>query len=269
MRAPSWLTAPAAGALLGHAFTEAMQARPRPTLAVLGPVPTDQPALADFVSTVPGGELVEVDAVPVVRRGASSAAMDYLSESMRRTLRKAANRSQTDGVDVAVTVTTDYAEILVLLPQLERLHRDRDHAQGRPSDLDDPTLVWLWRSRLIGLARQRRLEVTGLRIDGELAAYVAGIPDRADYRVLEGILATRFSRYSPGRVLETAVLQRVLDDPAFERLDWMTSVASETLLTTNDVCAVSVVRAAFHGADRRRKFTLMQRPGAQWNGERS
>ena len=234
--------------------------------------PATTPALADFVATVPGGELVEVDAVPVVTPAEQLGRPRTTSaESMRRTLRKAANRTQTDGVDVVVAVH-------------HRLRRDPGPAagsssgctatattrRGGQSELDDPTRVWLWRSRLIGLARQRRLEVaTSADRRGRSRRTSSASRRATDYRVLEGVLATRFSRYSPGSCPGDCGVAARAGRPGLRRLDWMTSVASETLLTTNDVCAVSVVRAAFHGADRRRKFTLMQRPGAQWNGERN
>jgi CelD/BcsL family acetyltransferase involved in cellulose biosynthesis len=234
-------------ALLAHAFAEAMQARPRPALAALGPIDPEAPNLADFLANLPGAELADYDAVPVISRLGSRMAADYLSPSMRRTLRKAANRIHADGVEISVQFSSDCSELLSMLPALERMHRERDHDQGRESELDDPTALDVWRSRLDGLAREGSLEVATLVIDGALAAYVIGIVDADEYRVLEGVLATPFSRYSPGRVLETAVWQRVLDDPALDRLDWMTSIASEALLATNDARPVSVVRAAFPG----------------------
>jgi CelD/BcsL family acetyltransferase involved in cellulose biosynthesis len=234
-------------ALLGHAFAEAMQARPRPSLAVLGPIDTDAPYVADFLANLPDAELADYEAVPVIRRLGSPVAADYLSPSMRRTLRKATNRIESDGVDLLVQFTSDSSEVLSLRPALERMRRDRDHYQGRESELDDATALDVWRSRLDGLAREGSLEVATLRLDGALAAYVIGIVDVDEYRVLEGVLATPFSRYSPGRVLETVVWQRVLDDPTLDRLDWMTSIASEALLATNDARPVSVVRAAFPG----------------------
>ncbi len=234
-----------AAALLGYGFGRSMQERTGPVLTVLGPIPDATPWLADFVATVPGGELAEVDGVPAVRRTAESSAGDYLGPSLRRTLRKAANRAAADGVDVTVGFSRDPAEIAALLPALEQLHRDRDHDQDRPSDLDNPVALGVWRARVTGLAEAGRLEVATLRIDGALAAEVIGIVDAGAYRVLEGLLATRLSRYSPGRVLETRLLQRVLDDPSFELLDWMTGVAPEALLAANHLQPVSVVRAVF------------------------
>ena len=75
-------------------------------------------------------------------------------------------------------------------------------------------------------------------------AHVVGID------ILEGNLATRWARYAPGRVLESAVLQRVLDDRAMDYLDWMSAVASEHLLAANDVQPVSMVRVDYPGGER-------------------
>jgi CelD/BcsL family acetyltransferase involved in cellulose biosynthesis len=235
----------AAASLLGHAFWDALRQRGRPTWAILGPVPVADPALAAFITAVPGADLVSASPVPVVRRGVATSATDYLTPSMQRTLRKAANRTRTDGCTVDIRFTRDAREIAALLPDLERLHRERDHEHGRRSELDDDADLQVWRDRLTALAAQGRLEVATSHIDGVLAAQVVGLVDGTTYRVLEGVLATKLSRYSPGRVLETAVLQRVLDDPSLGTLDWVTSVASEALLTFNDatpvcLCVVSV-----------------------------
>ena len=238
---------PEAAALLGYGFGRALQQRPTPVWAVLGPVRQDASWLADFVGTIPDGELVGAEAVPVVRRGTSTCASDYLSPSTQRGLRKAANRARTDGASVTISFIRDSQQIASLLPTLEQMHRDRDRDQGRRSELDDPIGQEIWRSRLAGLAREEKLEVGLLYIGDSPAAQVIGIVEPTTYRVLEGVLMTRFSRYAPGRVLETALLQRVLDDPAMQTLDWMTSVASETLLAANDTEPVVLVQAGFLG----------------------
>jgi hypothetical protein len=71
---------------------------------------------------------------------------------------------------------------------------------------------------------------------------VVGIRDRSAYRVLEGHFATAWARYAPGRLLETAVIQRMLDEPTMSLLDWMTSVAPESLVAQNDAQPVVVLR---------------------------
>ncbi|WP_426563150.1 GNAT family N-acetyltransferase [Angustibacter sp. McL0619] len=238
--------APAAR-LLGHAYWEALKGRGRPVLTALGPVAPGGADLLDVAAGMPGAELVAACAVPTIERRDSPLAEDYLSASMRRTLRKAANRTNTDGRRTTLRFTADLAEIRALLPDLERLHRDRDHDQGRISRLDDPHEVVLHRGRLTALAEAGCLEVATLRIDDELAAHVVGLLDGRTYRVLEGILASRFARYSPGRVLETEVLQRMLDDSGLDTLDWVSSVASETLLAANGAVPTTLLRAAIAG----------------------
>jgi CelD/BcsL family acetyltransferase involved in cellulose biosynthesis len=235
---------PASARLLGHAYWEALRARDRAVLTALGPVPAQDSALADLAAGFPGAEVVSGNAVPVVERQQSALATDYLSASMRRTLRKAANRSHSDGVRTTIGFVRDHDEIAALLPALEQLHRDRDHDQGRPSELDDPHDAAVWRSRLLALNEAGQLEVATLHIDSELAAHVIGVVDGDTYRVLEGVLASRFARYSPGRVLETAVLQHVLDQPELHTLDWVSSIASETLLAVSSALPTSVLRAA-------------------------
>jgi hypothetical protein len=240
----------AAAALLGNALAETLATRGRPVRVELGPVDANAPWLADFADTLTGAELVPTDPIPVVRRLASSDIDDYLSAAIRRTLRKAANRADTDRRHLFARITKDADEIAETLPELEEIHRERDHAQGRRSELDDPAGRRIWSARLLSLAAERTLELATLHIDGELASHVLAIAEPTGYRVFEGNLATRWARYAPGRVLEAAVLQRVLDDPAIDCLDWMSSIASDRLLAANDTQPVSLVRVDYPGGIR-------------------
>ena len=86
------------------------------------------------------------------------------------------------------------------------------------------------------LGRYGRLNVQFgelLTIDGVLAAYVIALIDGTTYRVLDGRMNTDLSAYSPGRILESAVLERALEDGETELFDWMTGVAPETILAAN------------------------------------
>ena len=234
-----------AAALLGHGLTDVLVARENRVRLQLGPVATDSPWLEDFTSTLRRAELLPTDPIPSVCCLAGSHADEYLSSAIRRTLRKADNRAHTDGRHMIAHCTKDAAEIANTLPEIEILHRERDHAQGRRSELDDASGLRIWRSRLTACAAQGLLELATLHIDGELASHVLSIVEPTTYRVLEGNLATKWARYAPGRVLEAAVLQRVLDQPSVTSLDWMTAVAPDRLLAANDSQAVSVVRADY------------------------
>lgn len=209
-----------------------LRSRSQPTTLLVGPLDADDPCVHAFATSLPGARLISDDPVPVIRQ-TSPDALHYLSHGMQRTVRKAKNRLTKDGCTGSVSFTTVAEEITAVVPQLERCHRDRDHVHGRASDLDDDRGRQLWHARLRHLSRLGELELATLTIDGQFAAHALGALDAPVYRVLEGRFVTEWARYAPGRLLETAVLQRVLDDNAFNLLDWMTAVAPEKLLASN------------------------------------
>ena len=214
--------------------------------AVLGPLPSGDPVVEAFAAGLVGSQVEPQPAVPVIRRVPPGDG-DYLSAGMRRTLRKAANRLAADGFETAVRFSNDEAEILRLLPQLEQVHRERDHLAGRISELDDEVSHLIRQHRIRFLAGSGALELATLHIDGELAAYTLGFVDRAAYRLLEGRFVSRWARYSPGRVLEAAVVERALADGSIATFDWMTAVAPESLLGQNDTDPMVVVRLDSNG----------------------
>jgi Acetyltransferase (GNAT) domain len=227
----------AAGTQLGAALADALMAELREFS--VGPV-SQSPALATLLSGLPIGLIVEEIPVPVVLAAAD---LDPgMSRGMARTLRKSANRMAADGVRAEITVTDDGAEITAMLPLLESISRDRDHAGGRQSPLDDPARRRLWQRRVLALIGDGVLRLATLHLNADMAAYVLGIEDGSAYRVLEGRYVARWARYAPGRLLEAAVLGDVVETSSFELLDWMTAVAPETLLAANDVDSLVLVR---------------------------
>jgi CelD/BcsL family acetyltransferase involved in cellulose biosynthesis len=241
-----------AAAALGEALSHSLVRRPRPTLVRLGPLPVNSPALAAVATSLPGAATISANPIPVVRQNGSQAIDDYLTHGIRRGLRRGRNRLGADGRRDDVGFTRDRSDVLRLTSSMERASRERDHAHGRTSPLDDPTGRALWKGRLQHLATAGDLELATLRLDGQLAAYVLGVIDGRSYRVLEGRFVSEFARYSPGRQLEAAVLERVLEDPRLDTLDWMTAVAPESLLAANADDAVVVVQAEMSGGFERR-----------------
>ena len=228
---------------IARELAQVLLERTHPRQLLLGPLDADDPSVHAFASALPGARLVADDPIPVIRQD-SSDAKDYLSQGMRRTLRKSKNRLFRDDREMSVHFTTDTDEIIEVIPQLERCHRDRDHVHGRASDLDDDRGRQLWHERLRRLSETGHLELATLSIDGQFAAHALGAIDHPVYRVLEGRFVTEWARYAPGRLLEAAVLQRVLDDELFDSLDWMTAVAPEKLLATNAADRMVLVHRA-------------------------
>lgn len=233
---------------LGIALSRTLPGRVRGWAVELGPIDADSPSIGGFVAGFPQLDAVEVAPIPMIRRepGLDEAA-DYLTPAMRRTLRKATNRLETDGRTFELRFTRGYSDICALLPALEECHRSRDHDRDRPSELDDDEARATWRNRLTNLALDGLLDVATAHVDGKLAAHVVGIRDGAIYRVLEGHFVTAWGRYAPGRLLETAVVQRMLNDSDMTALDWMTSVAPESLLATNAAAPMIMLRAGLSG----------------------
>jgi hypothetical protein len=132
-----------------------------------------------------------------------------------------------------VEFTRRPAGVAAWMPSMERACRDRDRQHGLACPLDTPRGLARWRERIRNLLDERRLELATLTVDRQLAAYVLGVRDGGRYGVLEGNFATVWARYSPGRLLEAAVLRRALADPGVESVDRMTSVAPHSLLAAN------------------------------------
>lgn len=88
-----------------------------------------------------------------------------------------------------------------LRPVIERLHMARDDDAGRSCDLDDPGELAAWRAWWPPAA------LWLLAIGGRLAAYCLAEPGWPLVRVIDSRMVTGFARYSPGRLLEAAVLE--------------------------------------------------------------
>ena len=84
-----------------------------------------------------------------------------------------------------------------------------------------------------GLDGEWEVEIASLRFDGQLAAYVVALLDGEVYRVYDGRMNSEWSAFSPGRLVESAALNRALMDQRFTLLDWMSGVAAEKLLAAN------------------------------------
>ena len=170
--------------------------------------------------------------------------VDLYTQNMRRQLRKAENRLATDGLRADLQFARTEPEIRLLLPQLDRIHIERDHAAGRASDLDNPNVRELWRQLILSHTVGDQIEVATLSINDAIVAYVVGICDGRTYRVFDGHFDTKWARYSPGRLIEHAVLQQLITDDRYDSVDWMLGIASEKILVTSGARPALVLTAA-------------------------
>jgi CelD/BcsL family acetyltransferase involved in cellulose biosynthesis len=112
-------------------------------------------------------------------------------------------------------------EVLDALPEVERVHRERDLALSRRSDLDDPSQLSFYRQAVARHAEQGWVELTVLRIEGDMAAFDLSFRDGPSLRSWDGRIAPKWTRFRPGHLLSSALIARALDDPEVRELDWM------------------------------------------------
>ncbi len=252
-----------AAASLAEALVARLRDRQQTFTLALGPVDRQDAVIERLSTALPDWSMDGSNEVPIVRRSGPPEATEYLSPSVRRTLRKVRNRLDSDGIEATLAFTRERHRILRLLPGMSLAYRDRDEAHGVGSAYLAATSGlsaeeapgWpLFAARLKALAGQGGMEVATLHLDGQLAAYVVGFDDGHAYRVMDGRFVSSWARYSPGRLLETAVLQRMIDDPSKNTLDWMTSVAPESLLAVNHVERVVTLRSRVEAFSTQRTF---------------
>ena len=182
---------------------------------------------------LPYAELTADQWVPQIDLRGQTSLTGLLSHNTQRQIRKARNRIAADGQVMTSQTATALDAIAEILPTLEAIHIERDHLTRATSDLDDPRSRELWRRLVQGHAEAGLIEVSSILIDGNVAAYVIALIDGTSYRIFDGHFDTAYGRYSPGRLLESDVLERAISDPRFNEFDWMAGIAPEKILVSN------------------------------------
>ncbi len=171
--------------------------------------------------------------VPQVLLSADLKLDTLLSRNMRKSLRRVRNRLDEHAPGWNVAFHRGTSSIMALLPEIEAIHIGRDHQQRNESDLDDAIERRFWQETIVTHTYTNELELATLTINNTIAAYVISLVDGSSYRILDGRMNGSFAEFSPGRILESATLERVIADDTFTTFDWMTGVAPETILAAN------------------------------------
>jgi hypothetical protein len=199
---------------------------------------------------LPGGRAVAAPPVPGIGFTRDEVS---LAPGIRSGLDRSGHRIRRHGLTETIRFEREPARLGRLRDEIEAVHQARDHDAGRASDLDDRAGLAFWRSVYDVHAARGELEVATLRLDGHLAAYVIALVDSRAYRVFDGRFAPKWRLYSPGRRLETTVVEHARRG-SYAELDWMSSVAPEKLVASTQadprwaVTAASDRRLALPGA---------------------
>ena len=242
--------------VLARAVMDQMAALQGPWTLTLDNLDEDDVVGRFLLEMLPNATATPVASIPFVDLVAFRDGADPYTQNMRRQLRKAENRLTTDGLRADIQFARTDPEIRMLLPHVARIHIERDHAAGRTSDLDNPDVRELWRRLILAHTVGDQIEVATFGIDGVIVAYVIGLRDGNAYRVFDGHFDTRWARYSPGRLIEHAVLQQLIDEGRYDSVDWMLGVAPEKILVTTGARDAFTLRAASQIVERREPLAI-------------
>lgn len=178
-----------------------------------------------------------------------------MSSKTRQSLRTARNRL--GRLEEGFSVRADRGSgATACLGDVERVHRLRDEALGRASDLDDPERLEFWRSLITAYAGRGAVEVGRLLIGSEMAAYSVAFLDRGSYRLWDTRIDPGRAFVSPGRVLLADLIERLRAEGAWSEFDYMRGEEDYKRRMSDDVVPAQNVRAWSSGGLRRLEDTF-------------
>ncbi|MDQ1446365.1 MAG: hypothetical protein QOI20_2829 [Acidimicrobiaceae bacterium] len=233
---------PAAAIALAAAVADALSREHGPWSLVVEQQPADDPAVVALARLLRPARAEAGDGCPVLRVE-GRALSDYSTKKTRRDVRQARERIEAEGRTVSVDRLVDRTAIERALPEAIDLHRRRDHAAGRRSDLDHPARRAFYERAVALHAERGEVELWLVRIDGVLAAYDVAFIDGRAYRIWDGRIAPDLTRFAPGHLSRQAIVERALADPGIDQIDWMRGVQSYKQELARSVDATVQLRA--------------------------
>jgi CelD/BcsL family acetyltransferase involved in cellulose biosynthesis len=184
-------------------------------------LPVGDPVAAEVERLLPAAAVVPGDGSPAMAFDKGRDFKSYVGHNSRGVAKTMRNRMKRNGLEVLVEGLRDPERVVAALPEVEKVHRDRDVQLVRRSDLDDPRMARFWRAAIARHAELGELELVTLRLNGTLAGYVVGLLDGESYRLWDGRFAGKFAWYSPGRLADQEALASALEGERFQEFDWM------------------------------------------------
>lgn len=209
-----------AARVLADAVGETLHRRRWPWRLRFDQLPPADPVAAHLVDRLSHAAVETGDASPRLLLHADRPLDAVMSAKTRQSLRTARNRLEK--LDEGYTVRTERGpSVCSALDDIERVHRLRDHALGRASDLDDPSRRRFWHDVLAAYGRRGEVEIGRLQIGGDLAAYSVSFLDGSSYRLWDTRIDPARSFVSPGRVLLADLIERLRAEGAWSEFDFM------------------------------------------------
>lgn len=211
----------ASAACLAQTVVAELHAFRGPWGLFIGQLPVDDPVARGIAEHLRWASITTGDVSPTLRFGPDRSFRAHISHNHCKNTRLAINRVRKAGLTMAIECLQDPGGITRVLPEATEVRRQRDTTTGRPSKLDDPRYAAFREAVIMKLAARGEIELTTMRIGGELVAYNVALLDGQACRLWDGRFSPPWSHYYPGQLVINAVLERALTNPRFTELDLM------------------------------------------------
>ena len=229
-----------AGVVLATATAAWVQGEHRAWSLALDQLPEGDPAVATLLDLLPRARLEPGPPIPQIR----GIGTDYLvSRNRRRKANNAVHRIEADGLAWHQVTVHERTDLDRWLPTVIDVRRERDHACGRRSHLDDPGARAFYVEVVRDLCDAGRLHLDLLLVDGTVAGYGMVVADPSAHRVFDGRVAEGLTRYRGGLVCDLMAVQRAEADPSVATFDWLRGRAGGKF-GNDEVMRVGVVAAS-------------------------
>jgi len=205
-------------------------------------LPDRDPVVTALLGRLPCAALSPGQGMPLVRVDPGDPGR-HLSKNSRKALAKIRNRLAERGLEPEFRWTCDADEVAAQLPDLVRVHRERDLALGRRPDHNDPVAATFYHEVIRRHARAGEVDLLTLHLEGDLAAFVCGFRDGRTFRSWDNRLAPRWAEVSAGRLANFEALRHVVQDQQYDALDWMRGEEPYKLQSATEVVPTVVLRA--------------------------
>jgi len=198
-------------------------------------LPEDDPVARGVAEELGCAALAAGDQSPTLRFGADRTLRGYVSKNHHQQVRRMSNRLRGEGLEPVIEHLRDPAAIEAVLPEVVRVCLARDVELRGTSFLDREGTLAFFHAVVRVHAARGEVELTTLRLNGELAAYVLCFLDHGAHRMWNCRLEPRWGRYGVGRIANNAALEHALADPGAHEFDWMRGAEAYKLSLCNHV----------------------------------
>ena len=225
----------AAAERLARAVIDELRACPGPWCLTVRHLPPADPVATRIAAELPCAELSVGDASPALRFDSGRTLRSYVSKNHHQQVRRMLNRMRGEGLSPVLAHLREREAIAAVLPEVVDVCLQRDVGLRGDSLLDLSHAAAFFPRVIVEHAARGEVELTTLRLRGELAAYVVCFLDGGAYRMWNCRLAPAWSHYGAGRVANNAAVEHALADASATEFDWMRGAEPYKLSMSNHV----------------------------------